>query len=113
MGIQQVTLVAPSLLLLLLLSLNLSTLYPSLAMVLNSSLVYVEPPSGFPIPGKTLKKVTDDSFNPETIKLDGGVLIKTKAISLDPYMRFVPVFAREAGDSSSRVGSVRYRPLAE
>lgn len=29
----------------------------------------------------------DDSFDPETVDLKGGVLVQSKALSLDPYQR--------------------------
>lgn len=56
-------------------------------MVDNTSLIYNEPPHGVPVPGTTLKKVVDESFNPDTVQLDSGFLLKLKAASLDPYLR--------------------------
>ncbi|GAA5902183.1 hypothetical protein JCM6882_006723 [Rhodosporidiobolus microsporus] len=53
----------------------------------NTSLIYAEPPTGAPVPGKTLKKVTDEAFDAETVALNGGILVQLKALSLDPYMR--------------------------
>ncbi|BGP12905.1 hypothetical protein JCM10213_005143 [Rhodosporidiobolus nylandii] len=53
----------------------------------NASLYFNEPPHGEPIPGQTLKRVVDDAFESEKVQLDGGILVKTKALSLDPYMR--------------------------
>lgn len=49
--------------------------------------MYLEVPTGAPIPGQTTKKVTDESFDPETVALNGGVLVKTLALDLSPYMR--------------------------
>lgn len=53
----------------------------------NTSFMFLEVPEAAPIPGKTTRKVVDESFEPETVKLSGGVLVKVKAVSLDPYMR--------------------------
>ncbi|GAA5831826.1 hypothetical protein JCM11251_003900 [Rhodosporidiobolus azoricus] len=53
----------------------------------NTSLIYAEPPTGAPVPGKTLQKRTDDAFDPDKVQLDGGILVKVAALSLDPYMR--------------------------
>ncbi|KAI5479949.1 zinc-binding alcohol dehydrogenase domain-containing protein [Pseudohyphozyma bogoriensis] len=52
----------------------------------NETLVFNAVPKGYPVPGETLKKVV------ETINLDaplpqGSVLLKTLALSLDPYQR--------------------------
>ncbi|GAA6036882.1 hypothetical protein JCM8097_006331 [Rhodosporidiobolus ruineniae] len=53
----------------------------------NASLVYAEPPVDVPQPGKHLKRVVDEQFDPETVPLNGGILIQSKALSIDPYMR--------------------------
>lgn len=53
----------------------------------NVSLIYNKPPHGEPIPGETLKRVSDDDFDPDTVDLNGGILINVKALSIDPYMR--------------------------
>jgi hypothetical protein len=53
----------------------------------NVSLIYNKPPTGEPIPGETLKRVEDPDFNPETVDLAGGILIKVKALDASPYMR--------------------------
>ncbi|KAM0793142.1 hypothetical protein ACM66B_000618 [Microbotryomycetes sp. NB124-2] len=55
-------------------------------MVQNNSLHFAQVPDGEPKPGVDLKLVTSE-FDVEGAKLDGGLLIKTLAISLDPYMR--------------------------
>ncbi|GAA6058031.1 hypothetical protein JCM3770_003983 [Rhodotorula araucariae] len=56
-------------------------------MVSNASLIYAEAPDAAPVPGKHLKRVVDDAFDPESVPLDGGILVKLEAASLDPYMR--------------------------
>ncbi|KAK4702989.1 hypothetical protein P7C70_g3232, partial [Phenoliferia sp. Uapishka_3] len=55
-------------------------------MVVNTQVIYNEVPVGIPIPGKTLKLVKSE-LDIETVPLNGGVLVKTLALSLDPYMR--------------------------
>ncbi|GAA5862774.1 hypothetical protein JCM8547_006541 [Rhodosporidiobolus lusitaniae] len=53
----------------------------------NTSLNYTAPPEDIPVPGKHLKRVTQDNFDPGAVQLDGGILVRVKAASLDPYMR--------------------------
>ncbi|KAL8286337.1 hypothetical protein RQP46_004825 [Phenoliferia psychrophenolica] len=55
-------------------------------MVANKQVIYNEAPVGVPVPGKTLKLSTQE-LDVENCKLDGGVVAKTLALSLDPYMR--------------------------
>ncbi|KAK4058118.1 hypothetical protein OIO90_000857 [Microbotryomycetes sp. JL221] len=55
-------------------------------MVQNTSLHFVQVPDGEPKPGVDMKRV-EEEFDADNAKLAGGLLIKTKAISLDPYMR--------------------------
>lgn len=66
-----------------------STLYRQLfKMVQNKSLIFVEPvPAGtYPVAGKHLKQ-TSDEFDLEQSLPAGSILVKTKVLSLDPYMR--------------------------
>lgn len=51
----------------------------------NKSLIYLETPTGYPIPGQTLRSETA-SFDLSQ-PLAGGLILKTLALSLDPYMR--------------------------
>ncbi|GAA5983257.1 hypothetical protein JCM11641_002238 [Rhodosporidiobolus odoratus] len=53
----------------------------------NTTLHFNAPPQGEPVPGETLKRVVDEAFDPETVDIKGGILVKCKALSLDPYMR--------------------------
>lgn len=60
-------------------------------MVANEVLVYKEVPKGKPVPGQTTKKEQQE------IDLDaplekGSILVRTIALSLDPYMRCVVQF---------------------
>lgn len=47
-------------------------------MVSNASLIYAKPPHGAPVPGETIKRVVDDNFDPETVALNGGILVQAK-----------------------------------
>lgn len=42
---------------------------------------------GYPEPGKTVKYDTSAEIDPETVPLNGGFIVKTLVISIDPYMR--------------------------
>lgn len=55
-------------------------------MVKNGTVIYAAHPTDAIIPGVTLKYVEEDiDLN---APLDGGVLIRTVALSSDPYMRY-------------------------
>lgn len=56
-------------------------------MVSNAALYYKKPPHGAPVPGETLQRVVDDNFDADNVPLNGGILVQSKALSLDPYMR--------------------------
>ena len=43
--------------------------------------------SGYPEPGKTTVYDTTEMIDLETVVLNGGILIKTLELSIDPYMR--------------------------
>jgi len=43
--------------------------------------------SGYPVPGKTTVYDTSQTIDPNTIPLEGGFLVKTLELSIDPYMR--------------------------
>lgn len=55
-------------------------------MVQVESVIFNEVPTGVPIPGQTLKLVQSE-LDLESAPLRGGVLVKTVALSLDPYLR--------------------------
>lgn len=55
-------------------------------MVTVETVIFNSIPSGVPIPGETLKKVTAE-IDLDSAPLDGGVLVKTHALDLSPYMR--------------------------
>ena len=43
--------------------------------------------SGYPEPGKTTVYDTTETIDLQTVLLNGGILIKTLELSVDPYMR--------------------------
>lgn len=55
-------------------------------MVANESVIFNEIPKGYPEPGKTLKKV-EGEIDLDAPLDNGAVLLKTKVLSLDPYLR--------------------------
>jgi NADPH-dependent curcumin reductase CurA len=42
---------------------------------------------GFPVPGKTTVTDASGTIDVDTVALDGGFLVKTLVLSIDPYMR--------------------------
>jgi NADPH-dependent curcumin reductase CurA len=58
--------------------------------------------TGFPEPGKTTITDRSETIDLESVPLNGGVLVKAVAISVDPYMRLL---MRE-GPSSPTPGEV-------
>ena len=43
--------------------------------------------AGFPVPGETFDYDESETIDLDAISLDGGVLVKTLVLSIDPYMR--------------------------
>jgi NADPH-dependent curcumin reductase CurA len=43
--------------------------------------------AGYPEPGKTTVTDTSEKIDLDTVPLNGGVLLKTLVVSVDPYMR--------------------------
>jgi len=55
-------------------------------MVQNNTLLYAQLPEGEVVPGTHLKKTTPE-LDIDSVSLDGGFLLKSRALSLDPYLR--------------------------
>ncbi|GAA5896798.1 MDR family NADP-dependent oxidoreductase [Sporobolomyces salmoneus] len=55
-------------------------------MVQNEVLVYTATPEGKVVPKTHLKKETSE-FDVDSVSLNGGFVLKTKALSLDPYLK--------------------------
>ncbi|KAJ3503200.1 hypothetical protein NLJ89_g8539 [Agrocybe chaxingu] len=58
-----------------------------MAPVVNGRVLFNSIPEGFPIPGTTVIYDTSEHIDPESVPLDGGFLLKTLELSIDPYMR--------------------------
>ena len=43
--------------------------------------------SGYPVPGETTIYDTTETIDLQTVVLNGGILIKTLELSIDPYIR--------------------------
>jgi NADPH-dependent curcumin reductase CurA len=46
-------------------------------------------PAGYPIPGETTVYDTTQTIDLETVPLNGGILLKTLVLSIDPYFRVI------------------------
>ncbi|KAF8811023.1 NAD(P)-binding protein [Phlegmacium glaucopus] len=74
-----------------------------MAPVTNGRLLFNSVPTGYPEPGKTTVYDTTETIDFQEVALNGGFLIKTLELSIDPYMRgrmreptvksYVPPFA--------------------
>ncbi|KAH9937950.1 hypothetical protein B0H21DRAFT_825394 [Amylocystis lapponica] len=58
-----------------------------MAPVINARHLFNQIPDGFPEPGKTTVHDTSETIDLENVPLHGGFLLKTLALSIDPYMR--------------------------
>jgi NADPH-dependent curcumin reductase CurA len=58
-----------------------------MAPIKNGRVYFNEIPTGFPEPGKTVVYSDDETIDIETAPLNGGFLVKTIALSIDPYLR--------------------------
>ncbi|PPR00855.1 hypothetical protein CVT26_012490 [Gymnopilus dilepis] len=55
--------------------------------IVNGRVLFSEIPSYFPVPGKTVTYDASQEVDLDMVDLDGGILIKTLYLSIDPYMR--------------------------
>ncbi|TFK49753.1 alcohol dehydrogenase [Heliocybe sulcata] len=58
-----------------------------MAPVRNGRHLFNEIPTGYPVPGKTTVYDGSETIDPDTVPLNGGFIVKTLALSIDPYMR--------------------------
>ncbi|KAJ7749803.1 alcohol dehydrogenase [Mycena maculata] len=58
-----------------------------MAPITNARVLFAAVPKDFPIPGETTVHDTSAKIDLETVPLNGGFLIKTLVLSIDPYMR--------------------------
>lgn len=68
-----------------------------MAPVKNSRVLFVQPPTGYPQPG--VNTTFDDSqmIDPDTVSLNGGFLLKTLVLSIEPYNRGLMMFGYQKG----------------
>jgi NADPH-dependent curcumin reductase CurA len=55
--------------------------------VTNTRVIFKEIPSGYPEPGKTTVVDTSETIDLDTVQVNGGILVKTITLSIDPYQR--------------------------
>ncbi|KAF8908736.1 NAD-P-binding protein [Mucidula mucida] len=58
-----------------------------MAPIRNAVVTFNEIPTGYPIPGRTTVYDTSQTIDLDTVPLNGGILIKTLVLSIDPYLR--------------------------
>ncbi|KAJ7164321.1 alcohol dehydrogenase [Mycena filopes] len=58
-----------------------------MAPITNARVLFAEIPKDFPIPGQTTVYDTSQQIDIEGVPLNGGFLVKTLVLSVDPYMR--------------------------
>ncbi|KAF7366193.1 NADP-dependent oxidoreductase RED1 [Mycena venus] len=58
-----------------------------MAPVTNARVLFAAVPKDFPIPGETTVHDTTQTIDLDNVPLNGGFLIKTLVLSIDPYMR--------------------------
>ncbi|KAJ6506916.1 alcohol dehydrogenase [Mycena sanguinolenta] len=58
-----------------------------MAPVINGRVLFAKVPKDFPVPGETTVHDTTQTIDLETVALNGGFLVKTLVISVDPYLR--------------------------
>ncbi|KAI1792111.1 NAD(P)-binding protein [Ganoderma leucocontextum] len=73
-----------------------------MAPVRNARVIFNEVPTDYPIPGKTVVYDESETIDLDNVPLNGGILVKVLALSIDPYLRrmmigpdaenFIPTF---------------------
>ncbi|KAI0036368.1 NAD-P-binding protein [Vararia minispora EC-137] len=58
-----------------------------MAIVKNLRAIFAEVPTGYVEPGKHVTIDESQTIDPDKVQLDGGFLVKTLVLSIDPYMR--------------------------
>ncbi|KAF8825101.1 hypothetical protein HHX47_DHR7000322 [Lentinula edodes] len=58
-----------------------------MAPIMNGRLLFNEVPTGYPVPGKTTVYDATNIIDLENEPLNGGILVKTLVLSVDPYLR--------------------------
>lgn len=58
-----------------------------MAPVTNARAIYNSVPTDYPEPGKTIIHDTSSTIDLDNVPLNGGFLLKTLVLSIDPYLR--------------------------
>ncbi|KAF8193890.1 hypothetical protein K438DRAFT_1828217 [Mycena galopus ATCC 62051] len=58
-----------------------------MAPIRNARVLFNSVPNGYPVPGETTIYDTTQEIDLETVPLNGGILVKTLVLSVDPYFR--------------------------
>ncbi|KAG9316551.1 alcohol dehydrogenase [Chiua virens] len=53
----------------------------------NARAIFNEVPTDYPVPGRTVVYDTTQTIDLENVPLNGGILLKTLVLSIDPYLR--------------------------
>jgi hypothetical protein len=54
--------------------------------ITNQRILLKEYPTGFPVPGQTTALDASQQIDPDNVPLNGGILLKTLVLSLEPYI---------------------------
>ncbi|KAJ7731628.1 hypothetical protein B0H16DRAFT_1427404 [Mycena metata] len=68
-----------------------------MAPIRNARVLFNSVPKGFPVPGETTVYDTTQTIDLDTVPLNGGFLIKTLVLSVDPYFRVAMVPVSSSG----------------
>ncbi|KAG6872575.1 hypothetical protein C0993_002071, partial [Termitomyces sp. T159_Od127] len=58
-----------------------------MAPIRNARTIFNSVPTGYPVPGKTTVYDTTKTIDIENTPLNGGFVLKTLVLSIDPYLR--------------------------
>ncbi|TBU55126.1 NAD(P)-binding protein [Dichomitus squalens] len=58
-----------------------------MAPVKNGRVIFNEIPTGYPVPGQTIVYDESETIDLDNVPLNGGILVKILALSIDPYLR--------------------------
>ncbi|KAG8943939.1 hypothetical protein FRC00_010886, partial [Tulasnella sp. 408] len=79
----------------------------------NSSVIFSCRPNEFPIPGQHLVVQKDATINLDSGPLNGGLLVKTIALSIDPYYRIMMDTTYKLGEPNTMQTLKKVSDLAE
>ncbi|KIP06674.1 hypothetical protein PHLGIDRAFT_450503 [Phlebiopsis gigantea 11061_1 CR5-6] len=69
-----------------------------MSQIKNTQVLFMENPQGYPEPNKSIVHDNSHTIDPDTIPLDGGFLLKTLVVSIDPYIRTLMRFVYKRGE---------------